>query len=220
MKIGVVSTKNLRSSLGLEPNTEEIELNVFPFVHEDFYTGNQINFLPREKVEEDPNWQQLITYVVAFEAPSLTTGPLINILMYERKDGDQRLTGAKSIGVGGHLEEKDLFNVVNPFFGFSSLDNCARREWEEGTGHSWRGDVKITQPIAIIHGGSKISRYYTGIIFYAHLKEGLEIKTGEVDGKFMTIPQILSDSNDNLNYEPWSRKLLNVTRTLTNWAPY
>ena len=54
-------------------------------------------FRPRNEVEEDPSFQQLIPYVV------LTCGPMVLLLERTARGGEARLHGKLSIGVGGHV---------------------------------------------------------------------------------------------------------------------
>jgi len=68
--------------------------------------GNHL-FVPRSKAENDPNYKQIIPYVMlAFED---------NVLYYIRgkRAGEQRLVAKGSIGIGGHLNDGDagLFNL-------------------------------------------------------------------------------------------------------------
>ncbi len=57
-------------------------------------------FLPRQDLENDPGYLQLIPYAL-FRRPDGT------VWSYQRTGGDARLDGRKSIGVGGHVEEAD-----------------------------------------------------------------------------------------------------------------
>ena len=71
-------------------------------------------FEPREAMERDPAFKQLIPYLV------LRDGPRYFLMRRTRAGGDERLHDRWSIGVGGHL---------NP--GDGGLDGGLRREWSE-----------------------------------------------------------------------------------------
>src|SRR3989344_1072569 len=62
-------------------------------------------FLPRDQVEKDPGWQQIIPYLI-FE----NDGKIF--LMKRRADhSDLRIANLYSIGVGGHINKKDVSKV-------------------------------------------------------------------------------------------------------------
>jgi predicted NUDIX family phosphoesterase len=71
-------------------------------------------FEPREAMERDPSFKQVIPYLV------LRDGPRYFLMRRTRAGGDARLHDRYSIGVGGHL---------NP--GDGGLDGGLRREWAE-----------------------------------------------------------------------------------------
>jgi predicted NUDIX family phosphoesterase len=71
-------------------------------------------FRPRQAVEPDPSWKQLIPYLV------LRDGPRWFLMRRTRAGVDARLHDAYSIGVGGHL---------NP--GDEGIEGGLRREWAE-----------------------------------------------------------------------------------------
>ena len=75
-------------------------------------------FMPRGEVEEDPEYQQVIPYVVFRHAGRyLLTRRL-------RASSERRLRHLYSLGVGGHVNPEDVAN------GDPVLDGM-RREWEE-----------------------------------------------------------------------------------------
>jgi predicted NUDIX family phosphoesterase len=69
--------------------------------------GYNVDFLARDDIETDPNWKQLIPYCVVAR---LTADHDIEVLSYQRspKQGDERLRGKFSIGVGGHVNDGDF----------------------------------------------------------------------------------------------------------------
>jgi predicted NUDIX family phosphoesterase len=76
-------------------------------------------FLPRANAETDPNFKQIIPYVVVTDGKS--------ILHYVRgkKAGEQRLVAKGSIGIGGHINDEDhtLFAV-----GAQAFQDAVKRE--------------------------------------------------------------------------------------------
>src|SRR5664279_6659897 len=77
------------------------------------------SFQPRAKAETDPNFKQIIPYVVVTDGKS--------ILHYVRgkKAGEQRLVAKGSIGIGGHINDEDhtLFAV-----GMQAFQDAVERE--------------------------------------------------------------------------------------------
>lgn len=79
-------------------------------------------FLPRARAERDPSWKQVIPYC------SLTRGDH-EIFVVERHatQGEARLHGLLSIGLGGHVEPRDAANGRHK----SLFENALRRELDE-----------------------------------------------------------------------------------------
>ena len=77
-------------------------------------------FLPRNQVETDSSWQQIIPYLVFFGNRK--------IFLMRRKTNhtDKRLSNMYSIGVGGHINKGDMDGK-----GDKGIMSWARREFEE-----------------------------------------------------------------------------------------
>ena len=85
-------------------------------------------FLSRGRVENDSDWQQIIPYLV-FE-----TGGKIFLMRRKQDHTDRRLADLYSVGIGGHINKKDLMSTT----GIKSTKSItgqinlwARREFEE-----------------------------------------------------------------------------------------
>lgn len=76
-------------------------------------------WLPRGKAEDDPNFKQIIPYIVVCSDNKYLT--------YCRSGAEERLTGKYSIGIGGHLNMKDYLNTLYDVF----LNGVRREFWEE-----------------------------------------------------------------------------------------
>lgn len=106
-------------------------------------------FLPRKQVEESPFWQQIIPYVV-FE----TEGKIF--LMRRKKDhADSRLSHLYSIGVGGHLNKKDIRT--------GDIFLWAKREFEEEIAYSGNYEPELlglinddSNDVGLVHLGMVI----------------------------------------------------------------
>lgn len=68
--------------------------------------GNQIEYLPRGSMEEDPSYKQLIPYVLFRWTDDDGN---IQLFQYQRGGGmgERRLHAKRSVGVGGHISSLD-----------------------------------------------------------------------------------------------------------------
>ena len=91
--------------------------------------AHHLSLQPRELVEDDPTYKQIIPYVILRH----TEGAKVTYFSYRRdKGGESRLENKRSIGVGGHLSQEDLGRLY--------------RDWETSwLGHIVTGDRKSTR---------------------------------------------------------------------------
>jgi len=111
------------------------------------------SFQPRAKAETDPNFKQIIPYVVVTDGKS--------ILHYVRgkKAGEQRLVSKGSIGIGGHINDEDhsLFAV-----GLHAFQEAVKREVCEELAVQDEFDAK---PVGLINDDStEVGRVHFGIV--------------------------------------------------------
>src|ERR1044071_3000121 len=111
------------------------------------------SFMPRDKAETNPNFKQIIPYVV------ITDGK--NVLHYIRgkKAGEQRLVSKGSVGIGGHINDDDhsLFS-----FGMQAFQEAVKREVCEEL--SIQGEFNA-RPVGLINDDStEVGRVHFGIV--------------------------------------------------------
>jgi predicted NUDIX family phosphoesterase len=111
------------------------------------------SFMPRARAEIDPNFKQVIPYVVVTDGKS--------ILHYVRgkKAGEQRLVAKGSIGIGGHINDEDhsLFAV-----GLQAFQEAVEREVCEELAIQGPFDAK---PVGLINDDStEVGRVHFGIV--------------------------------------------------------
>ncbi|MGA9449818.1 MAG: hypothetical protein WBW41_00580 [Verrucomicrobiia bacterium] len=111
------------------------------------------SFQPRAKAETDPNFKQIIPYVVVTDGKS--------ILHYVRgkKAGEKRLVSKGSIGIGGHINDEDhsLFAV-----GLQAFQEAVKREVCEELAVQDEFDAK---PVGLINDDStEVGRVHFGIV--------------------------------------------------------
>jgi predicted NUDIX family phosphoesterase len=82
--------------------------NVQPYL-EHLLAPQNTSYRPRAEMEKDPSFKQLIPYVVFSR---MAVNGLVDRTQYfvytrTKKQGEQRLHGKRSLGVGGHIEIQD-----------------------------------------------------------------------------------------------------------------
>jgi predicted NUDIX family phosphoesterase len=125
------------------------------FVQEDLGHAQEVIrgrsfFMPREEVEEDPSYQQIIPYVVfRHHDRYLLTRRL-------QASTETRLRQRCSLGVGGHINPGDL-EAGDP------INDGLRREWEEEV--VYHGAFQARLLGLLNDDSSPVSRVHLGIVF-------------------------------------------------------
>lgn len=126
-------------------------------------------FGPREALESDYEFRQIIPYVIVSNGS--------RILIYQRSSskGDSRLNNLWSIGLGGHVKLQDtnpLMLLRIPFISVTNLlFNSMKRELSEELMMPFQNiDEKQITPIGYIITGNKytkdVNAVHFGIVFY------------------------------------------------------
>jgi len=111
------------------------------------------SFLSRAQAETDPNFKQIIPYVV------VTDGTRILHYVRGKKAGEQRLVAKGSIGIGGHINDEDhtLFAA-----GSQAFQDAVKREVCEELAIQGSFDAK---PVGLINDDStEVGRVHFGIV--------------------------------------------------------
>lgn len=107
-------------------------------------------FMARAKVEDDPNYQQIIPYVV------FRHGDLYFLTHRLRASSEKRLRKQYSLGVGGHINPGDL-DAGDP------IQDGLKREWEEEVIYEGTFDAKL---IGLLNDDSSpVSKVHLGVVF-------------------------------------------------------
>jgi predicted NUDIX family phosphoesterase len=152
--------------------------------------GRLGEYRPRGEMERDPEWKQVIPYLVLRDADRY-------FLMRRTRAGrDERLHDRYSIGVGGHL---------NP--GDGGLDLGLLREWEEELVADF---VPPFRPIGLLNDDTTdVGRVHLGVVYEADAG-GRDVairETEKLTGGFAT-PGEVAEVADLL--EGWSRITFDV----------
>lgn len=164
--------------------------------------GHDVDFLPRDDVETDPSWKQLIPYCVVAQ---LTEDHDIEVLSYQRssKQGDERLRGNFSIGVGGHINDTDWDHGMS--FGDGWIVGLMREIDEELSIRPNRTDAFgfRNELLGVIYDPTNaVGQVHLGICYFVLL-----------DGY-----SVLIDKKELVSQEWLPRGILNPENTYENWS--
>ena len=156
-------------------------------------------YLDRPVAEENPDFKQLIPYVVVRDGAS--------VFLMERTDagGDPRLHGKASIGVGGHLNPVDE--------GADPLLAGLRREWSEELVADWEPEFRL---VGLLNDDSNpVGAVHLGVVFTVDAA-GRPVEVREQDklrGRFVPVAAVFAAV---ARLETWSQL---VAAVLLNEAP-
>ncbi len=111
------------------------------------------SFMPRAQAETNPDFKQIIPYVV------VTDGKRVLHYVRGKKAGEQRLVTKGSIGIGGHINDEDhsLFAV-----GVQAFQDAVRREVCEELAIQGSFDAR---PVGLINDDStEVGRVHFGVV--------------------------------------------------------
>jgi predicted NUDIX family phosphoesterase len=111
------------------------------------------SFQPRAQAETNPDFKQIIPYVV------VTDGKSILYYVRGKKAGEQRLVAKGSVGIGGHINDEDhsLFTV-----GLQAFQEAVKREVCEELTIQGPFDAK---PVGLINDDStEVGRVHFGVV--------------------------------------------------------
>jgi predicted NUDIX family phosphoesterase len=107
-------------------------------------------FMPRAEVEDDPNYQQIIPYVV------FRHGDRYFLTHRLRASSERRLRKQYSLGLGGHINPGDLA-------GGDPIQDGLKREWEEEVVYNGSFEAHL---IGLLNDeSSPVSKVHLGVVF-------------------------------------------------------
>jgi len=111
------------------------------------------HFMPRAKAETDPQFKQVIPYVL------ITDGKSILHYVRGKKAGEQRLVAKGSVGIGGHINDEDHTLFA---FGMQAFQDAVKREVCEEL--SIQGEFNA-RPVGLINDDStEVGQVHFGVI--------------------------------------------------------
>jgi len=153
-------------------------------------------FIERRKAEEDSAFKQIIPYVVVVQNDK--------VLLLERthKQGEARLHGKRSIGIGGHINPGDETQNV--------LLGGMRREIEEEL--EIRGSAQYRVAGFLNDDSTAVGSVHFGLVVLAHVEAHAPVEIREKDkmeGRFVVESELLElHRSDRARFETWSALLL------------
>jgi predicted NUDIX family phosphoesterase len=145
------------------------------------------SFRPRPEAETDPNWKQVIPYVV------LREGDRLFLMRRTRAGGDERLHDRYSIGVGGHINPQD-----------TDVAGGLRREWAEEIEADFVPDF---EPLGVLNDDdNSVGAVHLGLVYGADAS-GRPVAIRERDkleGAFATYDEVAAVAD---KLETWSALL-------------
>ena len=163
--------------------------------------------VPRGVAEKEPLWKQLVPYCV------LTRGESVFAVQRRQAQGEARLHGSWSIGLGGHMDAQDL-DAADP------VSAAVARELAEELDVQ---DAEAPVPLGLINDDSnEVGRVHVGLVHHVRVRAGGDVLVREIHkmaGGFVALPGqprrghgpvVTPDSlwQDPGRFETWSRLLL------------
>lgn len=127
-------------------------------------------FLPRSLMENDPNYKQIIPYLIFKHENKYF------LMQRQSKASETRLQNKFSLGIGGHIRHEDLQEGTSIF-------DWARREFHEEV--EYHGNLKI-EPLGILNDDSNdVGKVHVGFVLLLHgdsnqIQVKSELKSGEL----------------------------------------
>lgn len=158
---------------------------------------NQIEtiFVDRPVAETDFSLKQLIPYAILFNEDG-------KLLTYRRHGSEKRLSGIQSIGIGGHVNDKDVGVTI-----FDKLVSGMIREIKEEVGLSLL--LSQIQLLGMINEDeTEVGYCHIGIVFKVQLtNETLSFENEIADADWADLRDI-----ELSNFELWSRLALKLIK--------
>ncbi len=155
-------------------------------------TPELMAYRPRSEVEDDPNWKQLIPYVV------LRAGAAVFSYTRGKSQGESRLHRLRSLGVGGHVDEADAEGGC----GRAAYDTAMARELAEEVDVQSRGVMTLAG--LINDDSTPVGSVHLGVVHVFELDAPRVVprEEGLADSRFVPIAELPTARDE---FETWSR---------------
>jgi len=166
--------------------------------------GGQTRFMPRSQAEENPDFKQIIPYVI------IRQGDRWLHYVRGKASGEKRLVAKGSIGVGGHInpEDQSLFDSGRDFY-----DRAVQRELHE----ELRIDGEFhTRIVALLNDDSTpVGKVHLGVVHLCELTQE-NVARGEASLTELRFLRLEELCRRRAQLESWSQFCLDYLEALTN----
>jgi predicted NUDIX family phosphoesterase len=164
--------------------------------------SDQLRFMPRSQVEDDPRFLQLIPYVILYRnTPKPRFDSWIRIFNYLRTaaGGESRLSGLRSLGIGGHINDSDGILPQDAF----RAGVIREIDEEVSCGLDPVGSLIGT----IYDDTNAVGRVHLGIVISFRLTDSeIDLKDDSLaDPRLWSTVQLVGDDS---SFENWSRLII------------
>ena len=166
--------------------------------------GGQTRFMPRSQAEENPEFKQIIPYVL------IRQGECWLHYVRGKASGEKRLVAKGSIGVGGHInpEDQSLFDSGRDFY-----NRAVQRELHEEL-HT-DGEFR-TRIVALLNDDSTpVGKVHLGVVHVCELSDE-NVSRGEASLTELRFLPLQELQNRREQLETWSQFCLDHLETLAS----
>ncbi len=156
-------------------------------------------FLPRGEMERNPEYKQIIPYMVFIHDRRLF------VMQRSAAAGEQRLAGAYTIGIGGHVRESDYLHNEG------DLAEWGRREFAEEIAYDG-GFSAITLVGLVNDDTNEVGRVHLGVAFVLHAdSNAITVRSELQSGVLMDRDQCAAVYDQ---METWSKMVFDAIKPL------
>ena len=166
-------------------------LKTIDFEHYATLIQEHKEFLPREHMETNPAYKQIIPYLI-FEHNNRYF-----LMQRQEKASETRLQNKYTLGIGGHIRQEDMTDTT-------SLFEWARREFKEEVNYT--GSLTIT-PLGMLNDDTnEVGKVHVGFVLLLHGdSDQISIKSELKSGKLVSLDECKTVSP---HMETWSQLVL------------
>jgi len=160
--------------------------------------SEQLTFRPRSEMEADPNFKQLIPYVI-LQYKDSSGQPFLFTYTRGKGQGEARLHAKRSFGIGGHVSAEDAAGGACPY------EAGMRRELDEEV--TIGSDFRESRMGLIYDDSTDVGRVHLGVVHLFELVRP-DVKSNEddlSDAAFVSVSELRKDRD---RLEVWSQLCL------------
>lgn len=166
-----------------------------PAEFERIYNSIEVIAMDRDKAEHDPSFKQLIAYSAVHCGDNFMT------YLRGRGQGEERLHGNRSIGIGGHINSGDNATL----FGDDHLKVAAHREMDEEIQIVEKYNLRLTG--LLNDDSNEVGKVHLGLVYVADLQKP-EVNKREKAMAAITFASADELRNERDQFETWSQILI------------